>query len=522
MKSFTVRSVVAVVALSLLVLVVLVNFGVWREGSLFKQAASGDSTFGNPDPNAAVDASARRPPVPAVESAEQLPERGSPSEEASAQGTTVPVESRAVDSGPSVKSSTGASPVSIYYVDPVQYMTNHVQYVRDQAGNARLNAILLPPDLEAATGKSDRASGGFIGSESCVDCHREYYEGFVKTSHHRTSAKAEPQAIRGSFAAGKNFVATKSPSIRFEMEVVDGAPLQRMLINSNGEEFGADFQFDLVTGSGKLGQTYLYWKDERLYQLHVSYLTEKDSWVNSPGYVDGTANFARPVMAPCLECHATYFESVGGTTNHFRTDNFVLGVSCERCHGPAREHVEHHRASPDDKVAHAITNPASFTNDLALDMCQVCHGGMPTGLMQPAFTFRAGNRLAEHYEFAAATSSGPATIHSNSQLPRLQASKCFQSSESMTCTDCHDPHQFERGDMKLFSDRCVTCHQPSACGKFAVLGEKLRENCIDCHMPPNQAADIKIASEGEVFKPTMRDHHIRISAEATAKYLGKP
>jgi hypothetical protein len=38
-------------------------------------------------------------------------------------------------------------------------------------------------------------------------------------------------------------------------------------------------------------------------------------------------------------------------------------------------------------------------------------------------------------------------------------------------------------------------------------------------MPPNVAEDIKIASEGALFKPTMRDHHIRISEEATARFL---
>ncbi len=91
----------------------------------------------------------------------------------------------------------------------------------------------------------------------------------------------------------------------------------------------------------------------------------------------------------------------------------------------------------------------------------------------------------------------------------------------MTCTDCHDPHQFERGNMRLFSDRCVKCHQPSTCGKFEQLGASIAENCIECHMPPNYAEDIKIASDGEVFKPTMRDHHIRISTEATERFLEK-
>ncbi len=412
-----------------------------------------------------------------------------------------------------------AYPVSVYYVDPMQYIANHVQFVRDRAGKTRLNAILLPPDLPPATGKSDLNSGGFLGAASCAECHQEYYDSYVQTSHYKTSAKADRNSILGSFEPSKNRVDTKSPNLRFEMESEDGVFLQRMLVESGGEAFGADFQFGIVTGSGKIAQSYLYWKDERLYQLPISYLTKKGCWVNSPGYLDGTANFARPVLAPCLECHATYFETVGGTTNHFRTDNYILGISCERCHGPGREHVSFHHDKPNEKIGHSITNPSGLSAEQSMDMCQVCHGGLPSSMKQPAFTYRVGAPLSDHYEFAKTVGTGPVPIHSNSQLPRLKQSKCFQQSNHLGCTDCHNPHKLERGNLSLFSERCIRCHEPDRCGKFSELGESLRGNCIDCHMPPNQADDIGFHMEGGVVRPMMRDHHIRISHEATVEFL---
>ncbi len=67
-------------------------------------------------------------------------------------------------------------------------------------------------------------------------------------------------------------------------------------------------RFDLVIGSGRKGQTYLYWKEDQLFQLPVSYWTEVGSWVNSPGYGDRTLDFSRPVVPRCLECHASFFE----------------------------------------------------------------------------------------------------------------------------------------------------------------------------------------------------------------------
>ena len=94
-----------------------------------------------------------------------------------------------------------------------------------------------------------------------------------------------------------------------------------------------------VIGSGEKGQTYLYWSDDQLFQLPVSYWA-KLGWVNSPGYRDGFANFDRPIIPRCLECHASYFEALPPPSNKYSTTGFSLGIGCEKCHGPGREHVQ--------------------------------------------------------------------------------------------------------------------------------------------------------------------------------------
>lgn len=202
-----------------------------------------------------------------------------------------------------------AYPVSVYYVDPMQYIANHVQFVRDRAGKTRLNAILLPPDLPPATGISDLNSGGFLGAASCAECHQEYYDSYVQTSHYKTSAKADRNSILGSFEPSKNRVDTKSPNLRFEMESEDGVFLQRMLVESGGEAFGADFQFGIVTGSGKIAQSYLYWNDEpfsnrQLYPRHI--LRTLPRWViflaptNSPVFYSAQGPWRYPNPQGCV------------------------------------------------------------------------------------------------------------------------------------------------------------------------------------------------------------------------------
>src|SRR5207248_11785854 len=116
-------------------------------------------------------------------------------------------------------------------------------------------------------------------------------------------------------------------------------------------------RFGIVVGSGGKEQTYLYWKGNRLFQLPVSYWREL-GWVNSPGYRDGSANFERPIIPRCLECHATYFESTPNWPNSYHPSGFVLGITCEKCHGPGREHVAQQNSKRSGAGRSGIVNPA--------------------------------------------------------------------------------------------------------------------------------------------------------------------
>jgi hypothetical protein len=78
-------------------------------------------------------------------------------------------------------------------------------------------------------------------------------------------------------------------------------------------------RFDIVLGSGRKGQSYLYWSGDQLFELPISYWTELGKWVNSPGYEDGSLDFSRPVTPRCLERHASFFESIpdSGVVNRY-------------------------------------------------------------------------------------------------------------------------------------------------------------------------------------------------------------
>ncbi len=182
----------------------------------------------------------------------------------------------------------------------------------------------------------------YVGGASCQACHQGIEGTYEHTAHHLTSQLPSKTSIAGKFTAGSNTLRTLDPNLHFVMTAVNGGYFETAVFGQPPDELKQTERIDLVVGSGERGQTFLYWKGDRLFQLPVSFWTPLEEWANSPGYRDGTADFDRPVVPRCLECHATYFSAIPSEApaNRYHRAGSVLGISCERCHGPGRQHVE--------------------------------------------------------------------------------------------------------------------------------------------------------------------------------------
>ncbi len=353
---------------------------------------------------------------------------------------------------------------------------------------------------------------GFMGAAACAECHRERHESFVHTAHHKTSGEVSAQYSFGQFTSPQNRITTSDPSLSFQMNKRDGRRFQKVSL----ADWNLEFPLDVFTGSAKAGQTFLYWHDDALFQTYVSYLSKFDEWIPSPGYHETAVDYSRPIRTECLECHITYIESKR-RPNVYHRDSAVWGISCERCHGPGRRHVEFHRDHPEEQTGQHIVHPSDLPRRRQLDICGQCHSGS-FSLIGDAFTYRPGEDLGKYHKLRDPDFEGVGGIHTSNQLTRLSRSKCFQSSE-MTCTSCHDPHQNQRGDTAVFTRRCLECHQPAHCGMSDQLGDKVAANCVTCHMPKgdNEGMTLRV-SQGK-FTVTMIDHYIRVDKKASEAYL---
>ncbi len=363
----------------------------------------------------------------------------------------------------------------------------------------------------------------FAGAASCINCHTDIYNAHTNTAHFKTSGPATENNIRGSFKAGENTFDYNTGS-KVAMEKRGDGFYQVAYINTIEKK---SKRFDMVIGSGTKGQSYASWTGNFLFQLPITYFTSAAQWCNSPGYPNKIA-FNRPITSRCLECHATYAEKMAAPETGpeaFDKGTVIMGVTCEKCHGPAAKHVAFQTQNPTSKIAKFIINPASFSRQQSLDQCALCHGGRLQKI-KPSFEFTAGDKLADYFLIDSLSPDvNSIDVHGN-QYGLLKASKCFLKSNTLTCNTCHDPHKNEKGNAAAFSQRCLSCHNDKhadavLCKMTASLGKEINNNCINCHMPQQPSMAIAVMLQGADM-PTpalMHTHLIKTYPEETKKIL---
>lgn len=383
-----------------------------------------------------------------------------------------------------------------------------------QASNDSVSRIGL-----SGTAQKDSRAAMYAGDEACAACHRAQFVGYQHTGHHLTSMLPSKGSILGTFNDPGNQLkiedpapAIGDPGLSYKMERKDDAFFQTATTGFPGQLQSRTKQIGIVIGSGVRGQSYLYWQSDSLFELPVSYWSDGKRWINSPGYRNGPPNFARQATPRCLECHMSYIktQSPDPMTNRYDKTTLVPGISCETCHGPGAAHIATHRTgvhTANSAPSH-ILNPSAFSRERQIDLCALCHNGAQQEALAPAFSYVPGTPLDKHLRPLDAKTAIRPDVHAN-QVGLLERSRCFRSSQTMTCTTCHQAHAPER-PAATYSAQCLGCHEATSCGMAKTLGRQIESNCIDCHMPLQQTEAIVSQTADTVIRTTMRTHLIAV------------
>jgi len=360
---------------------------------------------------------------------------------------------------------------------------------------------------------ADVRGENYTGAATCIKCHSKIGDSFAHNAHGLSSSPANEKLLSG-------FLKTDSSSFAFndkmkvKIEKRDSGIYQVAYVD--GKQVRAE-RFDVAFGSGEKAFTYAYWKGKKLFQLPLSHFAAIKTWANSPGFPINKMYFDRAITSRCLECHSSYIKSEKKQVSALAMDeemekgSLIYGIDCERCHGPGKQHAVFHLENPEEKKAKFIPVYKTLSRKQKMDACGVCHSGNTLTTIQSVFNFEPGDDLNNFYaqDFVSFGGANP-DVHGN-QTTMLQGSMCYRKSE-MACQSCHSSHENIKGNMTIYSQRCISCHQTQKHSEKTLAQGILKSNCIDCHMPmqPSKLISFQTAGNKNVNPYLLRSHHIGV------------
>lgn len=359
---------------------------------------------------------------------------------------------------------------------------------------------------------TDNRGPAYAGSTTCVSCHKDISSSAIHNSHFNASKMlTNRNAIDSLQIPDGEFVFNEKTKVQVKNRA-DGL-YQSALINGVDKKTE---HTDMIFGAGNSAYTFAFWYGNQLMQMPLNYLTKEHQWVNSPGFPEEQVYFGRAIAMRCLECHSSYADVKLMQGENFSIkeeyvkNSIIAGIDCERCHGPAAQHVSFHQENPQVKTANFIPSYKKLALSQRIDACGVCHSGTGLQTLASTFTFKPGDTLKTLPQYSAYRGDDPDVHGKQKQL--LEASMCYKVGKA-ECITCHDVHDNKKPGLSVFSAKCISCHQEV---KHETLKEKdkaiLANNCIDCHMPVKESHAIafQMSNSKKKIPYKLRTHRIAI------------
>jgi len=379
----------------------------------------------------------------------------------------------------------------------------------------------------------------------CTGCHAEEARSWSGSQHQVAMQTANDQTVLAPFR-GESM---REPGVNSSFSRRDGAFQVR---TSDVDGALKDFAVRYTFGVAPLQQYLVELPRGRLQALGLSWDTRPaqeggQRWLDlypasAPGAKDPShwTDLDHNWNYMCADCHATNLrKNYDAASDTYHTTWSEIGVGCEACHGPASNHVDWAKHTPQSRTdpskglvirldeRRGVTwtrdaqtgqprrnGPLTTPHELAareLDVCARCHSrrsqftdavtaadpiaqGFHVALIEPGLYFPDGQMRDEVYNIGSFMQS---RMHS----------------AGVVCSDCHDPHSQK---LRVPGDGvCLQCHDGSryaATSHHMHAAESSGARCAACHMPVQTYMQID----------QRHDHSLRIPQPAASARIGAP
>ncbi|HSK81723.1 MAG TPA: tetratricopeptide repeat protein [Thermoanaerobaculia bacterium] len=381
---------------------------------------------------------------------------------------------------------------------------------------SRLPLTQVARDLSAlGIGVTAGAAPGYADEAACALCHSDLAASYREKGMARAFARPRPGADIESFEAPPFFHEPSSQRMEIRRRG-DRLVFRRWQDGPDGQPINAlEQEVDWILGSGDHARTYLYrTAGGELYQLPLAWYNQTRSWGMAPGFDrPDHEGVLRRVRRECVFCHTSYPDVPAGADVYGAPQVFPEalpeGIGCQRCHGPAAEHVwlANGGIGSPEEIRASVWNPGRLPSGQRDEVCGTCH--LQPSVALPGirrfgrgdFSFRPGEPPAGYLVQVDVEEEGKTAserFEINHHPYRLRQSRCFtESGGALSCLTCHDPHQKVPEEEKAAHYRaaCLTCHTQSGAHTAQA------SDCASCHMPKRRTQD--------VVHVVMTDHLIR-------------
>ena len=364
----------------------------------------------------------------------------------------------------------------------------------------------------------------YVGMSTCATCHKEIYDSFLRTGMGQSFKVAQMGKSVADFS--KSDVTDATTGYEYHAQWMRDSLFVTEKLAPNHQ---LTKQVNFIVGSGQHTNSHMWSQNGYLYQVPMTFYSQKKKWDLPPGFEGGNnTRFDRKIGLECMACHNAYPDFIMGSENKYKS--VPQGINCERCHGPGSYHVKlRSETAPVDtakEIDYSIVNPAKLPVERQFDICQRCHlqGNTVLKPNRSFFDFKPGDTLSNYLSVFVPRYADDATFIMASHAERLKMSKCFNASlkniqndhslkpykNALTCVTCHNPHKSVREtNANVFNEACQKCHNSNqSLAKQHAPGTKLI-NCVGCHMPASGSIDIPHVS--------VHDHYIRVPVKKELK-----
>lgn len=354
---------------------------------------------------------------------------------------------------------------------------------------ATKQASETPGPYAATAGSQADAGSEYLGSDACASCHDVEHMQWKNSLHVKMTKPVAEATIVGDFRDGTRF-ADHDRSYTFGTR--DGKPFVSVSFGGRPPE---TFTVDYTLGA-KRYQGYLSTLPEgRIYVLPVFWHVASKRWVDWKEITpipDGAHEIRQIWNQNCFNCHGTNIvQGYDIGEKKYRSTWTEMGIGCEACHGPGRQHVtlmEEWEKNPASKPKYdsssknrqlsetlKIFSTRSSEPRRVFDTCSYCHGNKNNVFVgfrggdnyaDYALPFLISEPLPEHDFQGEFWPDGRPNRFNRPQA--LTLSGCFKAG-AVTCTSCHVAH----GSRNEFSLK-VNINQ----------GRNGDQLCTQCHSEP--------------------------------------